>query len=94
MPAIQFFVSGAVGATHGKTFYVKDRESAALFSAKIQLVFLHELLKDGAKEAKRVVANAKLPYKSKEEYLKTVDGFLKDKDAVIYNDDGTVTLDF
>jgi len=55
---------------------------------------LNELLKDDAKEAKRVIANAKPTYKSREEYFAAIDEFFKDKEAVIYNEDGTVTLDF
>ena len=65
-----------------------------VFSAKFQLVFLHELLKDGAAEAKRVIANSNPTYKTKAEYFAAIDEFFKDKEAVIYNDDGTVTLDY
>ena len=92
MPAIHPNVSGASGTSHGKDYYVTDPESACIFSAKFQLVYLHELLKDGAAEAKRVVANAKPPYKSKAEYFEAINNFMRDQEAVIYNEDGTVTL--
>lgn len=94
MPAIHPYVSGAKGAGHGADYTIVDPESACVFSAKFQLVFLHELLKDGAVEAKRVVANAKPTYKTKKEYFDAIDAFMKDKEGVIYNEDGTVTLDF
>ena len=94
MPALHPYVSGASGAGHGATYKIVDPESACVFSSKFQLVFLHELLKDGASEAKRVIANAKPVYKTKQEYFDAVDSFFKDKESVIYNDDGTVTLDF
>lgn len=94
MPAIHPYVSGASGTSHGPTYYITDPESACVFSAKFQLVFLHELLKDDAKEAKRVIANAHPTYKTKKEYFEAIDCFMKDKEAVIYNEDGTVTLDF
>lgn len=94
MPAVHPYVSGATGKSHGADYYITDPESATVFSAKYQLVLLHELLKNDAAEAKRVVAEAKLPFKSKEEYFACIDSFNNDKDAVIYNEDGTVTLDF
>ncbi|MBE6642808.1 MAG: amidohydrolase [Ruminococcaceae bacterium] len=94
MPAIHPYVSGATGTSHGASYYITDPESACVFSAKFQLVLLNELLKDDAKEAKRVIANAKPTYKSREEYFAAIDEFFKDKEAVIYNEDGTVTLDF
>ncbi|MBE6642807.1 MAG: amidohydrolase [Ruminococcaceae bacterium] len=93
MPAIHPNVSGATGKGHGSNYYITDPESACVFSAKFQLVYLHELLKDDAKEAKRVIANAKTPYKSMEEYFAAIDAFCKDREAVIYEEDGTVTLD-
>ncbi len=94
MPALHPYVSGTTGTSHGPTYYITDPESACVFSAKFQLVYLHELLKDDAAEAKRVIANAKPVYKTKAEYFAAIDEFDKDKDAVIYNEDGTITLDF
>lgn len=94
MPALHPYVSGAKGVGHGADYYITDPESACVFSAKFQLCFLHELLKDDAAEAKRVIANATPTYSSKKEYFEAIDCFFKDKEAVIYNEDGTVTLDF
>ena len=94
MPALHPYVSGAKGTGHGADYYIADPESACVFSAKFQLVFLHELLKDDAAEAKRVVANANPTYKTKKEFFEAIDSFFKDKEAVIYNEDGTVTLDY
>lgn len=94
MPALHPYVSGVSGTSHGAGYFITCPESACVFSAKFQLVYLHELLKDDAAEAKRVIANAKPTYKTKAEYFAAIDEFFKDKDAVIYNEDGTVTLDF
>ena len=52
------------------------------------------LLTDGAALAKRVLAESKPYFKSKEEYLAAIDRLEMSKEAVRYNDDGTVTLDF
>ncbi len=94
MPAIHPNVTGATGTGHGANYYITNPDSACVFSAKVQLTFLHELLKDDAAEAKRVLANAKPTYSSREEYFKAIDGFFKDKECVVYNEDGTVKLDF
>ncbi len=94
MPAVHPYVSGASGSSHGAQYYITDPESACVFSAKFQLVMLHELLKDDAAEAKRVIENSNPTYKTRAEYFAAIDEFLKDKEAVIYNDDGTVTLDY
>ena len=48
--------------------------NAGIRLSMAELVYLHELLKDDAKEAKRVIANAKTPYKSMEEYFAAIDG--------------------
>ena len=94
MPAIHPNVSGATGTSHGSDYYITDPESACLFSAKFQLSYLHELLKDDAAEAKRVIANYVPVYKTKAEYFDAINCFLKDKECVVYEDDGTVLLDF
>ena len=94
MPALHPYVSGTTGPSHGASYYVTDPESACVFSAAFQLTFLHELLKDDAAEAKRVIANYVPVYKTKAEYFAAIDCFFKDKEAVKYNADGTVTLDF
>ena len=94
MPALHPYVSGSTGTSHGASYYITDPESACVFSAKFQLVYLHELLKDDAAEAKRVIANAKPTYSTKAEYFAAIDEFFKDKTAVKYNEDGSVTLDF
>ena len=94
MPAIHPNVSGATGRSHGSDYYITNPDSACVFSAKFQLAYLHELLKDDAAEAKRVIANSNPTYKTKAEYFAAIDGFFMDKECVIYEEDGTVTLDF
>ena len=90
---LRYAAGGATGNSHGSNYYITDPESACVFSAKFQLVYLHELLKDDAAEAKRVIANSNPPYKTKADYFAAIDGFFMDKDCVIYEEDGTVTLD-
>ncbi len=94
MPAFHPYVSGTTGTSHGNDYMVTYPDSACVFSAVYQLVYLHELLKDDAAEAKKIIASFTPVYKTREEYFAAIDCFLKDKEAVIYHDDGTVTLDF
>ena len=53
-----------------------------------------KLLADDASLGKKVIAEAKPYFKSKEEYLAAIDAITMDKDAVVYNEDGTITLSF
>ena len=52
------------------------------------------LLSGGGELAKKVIAEAKPCFKSKEEYLAAIDRLEMSQEAVIYNEDGTVTLDY
>lgn len=92
MPAIHPYVSGAVGKGHGADYAITSPESAVLFSAKVQLVFLHALLENGAEKARRIVARSDPPFKSIKAYLDYIDTLFKDKDTVVYEDDGRITL--
>ena len=85
--------SGAAGAGHGPTHRIADFDSACMDSAKAQVVIVRKLLENDASRAKEVIANAAPHFKSKEEYLAHVESLFIDKEAVIYNEDGTVTLD-
>lgn len=93
MPAVHAFGSGAAGAGHGPTHRIADFDSACMDSAKAQVVIVRKLLENDASRAKEVIANAAPHFKSKEEYLAHVESLFIDKEAVIYNEDGTVTLD-
>jgi len=94
MPAIHPYAGGATGTGHGSDYRIEDKENACVNSAKCQLLMLNMLLSNDAAEAKKVIEEKNLRYQSKEEYFKAIDSIIQDKTAVIYNDDGTVTLDF
>ena len=70
--SIQPSGGGTVGALHSKEFCAEDFEAAVLDPAKVMLMTLVDLLYDGAKEAKEVLANFK-PVYTKEEYLAAMD---------------------
>ena len=93
MPAVHAFGSGGAGAGHGPSYRIADFDSACMDSAKAQVMIIRKLLENDAAKAKFVVENASPHFKTKEEYIKHIDSIVSDKEAVVYNEDGTVTLD-
>ena len=94
MPAIHPHCSGSIGIGHGKDYYVADKKLGCLYPAQCLVLTAAMLLSDDAGKAKQVIAESKPYFKSKEEYLAAIDKLTMDKDAVIYNDDDTITLDY
>ena len=93
MPAVHAFGSGGAGAAHGPTYRIADFDSACMDSAKAQVMIIRKLLENEAAKAKYVVENAEPLFKSKEEYIAFMESLCFDKQAVVYNEDGTVLLD-
>ena len=52
------------------------------------------LLSDDGKEAKKVIAESKVPFKSKEAFFEVKDSLNFQGEGVIYNKDGTATLKY
>lgn len=94
MPALHPHASGVIGTGHGMDYYIKDKRLACILPAQCLVVTADLLLKDDAALAKKVIAESKPQFKTKEEYLAAIDQFNMKKDAVIYNEDGTMTLDY
>ena len=93
MPALHPYISGASGHGHGNDYCISSFDSAVMDSAKVQVRFVELLLENGAARAKEILANFKPVFATKEDYFAAMDAMTSDKDAVIYNEDGTVTLD-
>jgi amidohydrolase len=94
MPAIHPYAGGAVGTGHGNNYYIENPERACVNSAKCQLLMISMLLSNEASKAKKVIAEKEVRYASKEEYFEAIDALTQDKEAVIYNEDGTIKLDY
>ena len=94
MPATQFHIPGAGGKSHGEDYCIADPEAAAVTAAKVLLVMLAMLLSDGAAAAKKVLAEHKPVFASKEEYFRTMDSMFLDCQAVTYAENGDVKLSF
>lgn len=93
-PAVHPYVGGTIGPGHSNSYFVDDPETAALDLAKVELVMLELLLKDDAKRALEIKANFVPTFPSVEAFFAFIDQLDMDKEAVIYNEDGTVTLDY
>jgi len=94
MPIIHPGIGGASGKAHGNDYCIPDRETACVKSAVVQLAFLGKVLGEDAKIAKSIIENYKPVFASKEEYFAFVDKLTLDREAVSYEEDGTVKLTF
>ncbi len=92
MPVVHPYAPGAVGTAHGKDYFISDRETACVDSAKWQLAMLELLMGEGAQRAKKIVAEYKPVFSSKEEYLDYIDGFFSEGDRITYTADGNAEI--
>ena len=94
MPALHPDASGAAGNFHGIDFTIADPETACVDSAKVQLGTMKLLLQNDAARAKQIVADYEPAFKTYQEYFDFVDSLDMEKQTVVYEEDGKVTLDF
>lgn len=94
MPAVQFSCAGASGTGHGIDYCVPDPDRLCCNSAKAQLFVMEALLAEEAAAAKEIMEKFQPAYPSIAAYLEDIQSFMLDKDAVRYEEDGSVTVDF
>jgi len=92
MPTAHPYVYGCTGKGHGSDFFFIDGPTSCLESAKVQMIGLRMLLENDAEKAKKIVAEYKPFFSSKEEYFRYIDSIEKDFDAVEYQENGNVLL--
>lgn len=92
MPIVHPYAGGARGTNHGNDYYVDDVERACVKNAKWQLTMLKLLLENSAERAKKIIADFKPLFASKEEYLAYVDSLNTDGDRITYREDGTAEV--
>ena len=80
--------------SEGIDFCAADPDRLCLNSAKAQLFVADALLSNDAAAAKEICANYKPLFPSISEYFKAVEELTLDKDAVIYDEGGSATLDY
>ena len=94
MPAIHPSCAGAAGTGHGMDYQIADPYRACCNAAKFYMAMTDELLRDDAAAAKAVIAQAKPLYPSIQAYLEDMQNLILDKNAVVYDENGNVTVDF
>ena len=94
MPAIHPYIGGAEGASHSSEYRIADPVIACVESAKVQTLITVRLLENGAENARDILAKARKDYPTIPEYLAMIDANCIDQEAVIYEEDGTVTLKY
>ncbi len=85
MPVLHPYAGGVCGTAHGADYLVCDPERACVKNAKWQLALLTMLLENGAQRAKKIVAEYKPEFNSKEEYFAYVDKLNCSGDRISYN---------
>lgn len=88
MPVVHPHVAGAAGKGHGNDYHIVNPETAYIGSAKWQLAMLQLLLGNGAARAKKIVAEYKPQFESKEAYLSYLDSLNCGGDRIVYHKDG------
>lgn len=89
MPVVHPYAGGAVGRPHGNNFQIEDPEAACVGSAKLQLGMLLLLLSDGGKRAKKIIAEYKPQFASKEAFLAFMDSLNQSGDRIVYGENET-----
>ena len=92
MPVVHPCSAGEVGTAHGNDYYIADPVAACVDSAKLQLEMLHILLQNGAQRAKKIVAEYKPQFASKEDYLAYMDSLNCSGDRIVYGEDGVAKV--
>lgn len=94
IPSVIAYVGCSTIPGHTNRFVVEDAYTACVTNAKLQAAWVAYLLSDGAAYAKKVIAEADVPYASIEEYFADANKLSFDGDAVTYNDDGSITVKY
>ena len=92
MPVIHPYCPGAVGRSHGADYVIEDRDMACVSSAKWQLAMLSLLLENDAARAKKIKAEFKPMFASKDAYFAYVDGIACEGQRITYGDSGMATV--
>lgn len=94
IPVIQHYCAGAEGTQHGEDFYITDRKKALLNPATVLLCMVHDLLKENAAYAKKVVAEYTPVFADRQEYFRTVDQIQSSRELVEYAGDDEAVLHY
>jgi metal-dependent amidase/aminoacylase/carboxypeptidase family protein len=94
MPTIHPYICGAEGIEHGNDYIIADPEKTCVAGAKILAGVTRKLLCEEAAAAKKILAEAQVPFANKEAFLRAKEAMSFCGEGVVYNEDGTVTLKY
>ena len=92
MPTIHPYICGVEGIEHGDNFIVSDPEKACVAGAKILAGVVYKLLCEEGKTAKKILAEAKVPFATKEEFLARQERMRRSGDRIEYLADGGIRV--
>lgn len=94
IPCLQPYVCSPGLWGHSAAFRVESPEYAVLYHAAVLAAMACVLLEDGAKQARRVIAEYKPVFPSMQAYFREMDAFCRPKNAVEYGPDGSARLNW
>lgn len=89
MPIVHPYCSGSRGKSHGNDYEICDPIAACVTNAKWQVMMLTLLLKENGARAKKILADFKPLFASKDEFLRYKDSLSVSGERITYNEDGT-----
>lgn len=94
IPSVHPYVGGGEGPGHSSEFRIVDPVLACVTSAQIQTAIAVRLLENNAAQARHIVQESRVDYPSIADYLAYIDTLCIDQNAVLYKEDGTITLQY
>ena len=94
MPILHPMITGASGKGHGNDYQITDPDTACVKSAVVQLTLLAMLLQEDGKKAEQLITEYEPNFQSMDEYFAFADNLNLDCDAVQYEENGSIHLNF
>ena len=92
IPAIHPYAVGATGSEHGKDYRIPDPGATCGNSAVLQFAMIQRLLENGAEKAKEIIAAYRPVFPTIKEYAAFKKSQTADYNAVVQNEDGSITV--
>lgn len=92
MPTVHLYARGSKGKPHGNDYEICDPDAACVKSAKWQLAIIRLLLENEAERAKKIIADFKPRFSSKQEFLEYQDSLNSSGDRIDYAEDGIAKI--
>lgn len=93
IPSLHAYVVCAEGDSHGKDYFISNKENACIKNVKAQYGLIIKLLSDGGQRTKRITENYKPTFSNINKYLDFLNSINYTKEVISYNQDGTITID-